>query len=161
MRRKKDGTLGFITNRRLNNEQRWLEKCIDRAKKRKDHGLVTRLRAVYHAIPGAIEEANAGRRVVNAESLHRLDGQCGNALARRELDTKLGAKRLCVDFHVSTYDNGGGIEPVMAWYAPRWFTDLAHDMVNRRPFYRKLDKLKKEGQEAIDSEIGLLILGAT
>lgn len=159
MRRKKDGTLGFITNRRLNNERGWIEKCLERAKAAEDHGLATRLRAVYHAVPGAIEEANAGRRIVNAEGLHRLDGQCGNALKRRGVDTKLGAKRLCVDFYVSAYGKSVGIEPVMAWYAPRWFSDLAHKMDNRRPFYRQLDKLAKEGGDAIDEHIGMLILG--
>jgi len=159
MRRKKDGTFGFITNRRRNNEQTWVEENIERAKKVKDHLLVNRLRAIYHAVPGAIEEANAGRRHVNAQSLHRLDGQCGNALARRGLDSKIGAQKLCVDFHVLIYPEETTIEPVMAWYAPRWFTDLAHQMGNRRNFYRQLDKLAKEGEDAIDEHLGMLILG--
>lgn len=158
MRRKKDGTLGFITKRRLTNEQKYLESSIASAKKCKDYRRVQILRATYHAIPGAIEEANAGRRIVNTENLYRLDGQCGNALARRGLDTKIGAKRLCVEFSVALRATPQ-IEPVMAWYAPFWFTNMIHNMPNRRPFYKKLEKLAKEGEDAIDEYLGLLILG--
>lgn len=155
MRRKKDGTLGFITKRRLNNEREHLDYLIKCAKEDKDHGKITRLRANYHAIPGAIEEANDGRRRINNQDLHRLDGQCGNALARRGLDTKIGAERVCVDFWVT----GTSVEPVLAWYAPRWFTEMIYKLGDRKPFYRQMDKIAKEGPGAIDEAIGLLILG--
>lgn len=173
MRRKKDGTLGFITNRRLNNEQAWLETRIARLKNQHGfwikgewrssaHKKIKAVREAYHNIPKAIEAANAGRRRVNAASLHRLDGQCGNALMRRGVDKQLGAEFICVDFSVMPNKYGSyTIEPVRAWYAPEWFTMYANRMRDRKQMYKRFDKLKDAGQEAIDSEIGLLILGAT
>ena len=155
MKRKKDGTPSHIGKRRLNNERNYIDALINYAKEDKDHGLVTRLRAVYHALPGAIEEANAGRQHIYRNGLHRLDGQCGNALARRGLHTRIGAEKICMDFYVGK----DTIKKVEAWYAPRWFVDLAHSMEDRRPFYNQMDKLAKEGGDAIDSELGLLILG--
>jgi hypothetical protein len=48
---------------------------------------------------------------------------------------------------------------VFAWYAPQWFTDYANPMGDRRQLYKRFDKLKGADQDAIDSEIGLLMLG--
>jgi hypothetical protein len=171
MRRKNDGTLGFITSRRLNNEQNWLETRIERVKNQRgwyiegnpsgSQAKINGIRKTYHEVPKAIEAANDGRRRVNAKGLWRLDGQCGNALKRRGVDGPIGAEYICIDFSVLpdkdkwTYT----IEPVHAWYAPQWFTDYANRMRDRRQMYRRFDKLKDAGQDAIDSEIGLLILG--
>lgn len=174
MRRKKDGTLGFITNRRLNNEQSWLETRIERLKNHKGFWIqekppsntqakIEQIRKTYHDIPKAIETANAGRRRVNEKALWRLDGQCGNALKRRGVDGPIGAEYICVDFSVLPDKSKWlyTIEPVYAWYAPQWFTDYANRIRDRRQMYRRFDKLKDAGQDAIDSEIGLLILEAT
>lgn len=174
MRRKKDGTLGFITNRRLNNEQAWLETRIARLKNQKGfwlenekpgvktHAKIKAVREAYHEIPKAIEAANSGRRRVNAASLHRLDGQCGNALRRRSVDGKIGAEFICVDFSVIPNKYGAyTVEPVRAWYAPQWFADYANRMRDRKHMYKRFDKLKDADQDTIDSEIGLLILGST
>ena len=168
MRRKNDGTLGFITNRRLNNEQHWLESRIARLKGQEGHLKVpstqARIKAVreaYHEIPKAIEAANAGRRRVNSQGFQRLDGQCGNALRRRGVDSKIGAEYICVDFSVMPNKYGSyTIEAVHAWYAPQWFTMYANSMRDRKQMYKRFDKLKDADQDTIDSEIGLLILGA-
>jgi hypothetical protein len=174
MRRKNDGTLGFITNRRLNNEQAWLETRIARLKGQQGfyikgappphntHAKLKAVREAYHNIPKAIEAANAGRRRVNSQGFQRLDGQCGNALRRRNVDGKIGAEFICVDFSVVPNKCGVyTIEPVRAWYAPQWFTMYANSMRDRKHMYRRFDKLKDSDQDTIDSEIGLLILGAT
>jgi hypothetical protein len=169
MRRKNDGTLGFITSRRLNNEQAWLERRIDRLKNQKGfykpgtpstQKTIKAVRETYHEIPKAIEAANTGRKRVNSEGLWRLDGQCGNALKRRGVDGPIGAEYICIDFAVMPNKYGGyTAEPVHAWYAPLWFTNYANRMRDRKQMYRRFDKLKDADQDTIDSEIGLLILG--
>lgn len=171
MRRKKDGTIGYIGNRRLNGEQNWLEGRITRLKNYQSwHGrrpedvkkVLKKLREDYHQIPKAIEAANAGRRRANEAGLYRLDGQCGGALERRDVARHVGAEYLCVDFSALPYGDGWTykIELKYAWFAPQWFTEYAHGMGDRRKMYRRFDKLKDQGQDAIDSEVGLLILGA-
>jgi hypothetical protein len=170
MRRKKDGTLGFITKRRLNNEQKYLESRIACFKNQKGYYIegeppskvpkrIEGAREAYHAVPKAIEAANAGRRRINERGLHRLYGQCGNALNRRGVEDKLGAEYICVDFAVVPRKGSYEVERVFAWYAPQWFTDYANPMGDRRQLYKRFDKLKGADQDAIDSEIGLLMLG--
>jgi hypothetical protein len=173
MRRKNDGTLGFITNRRKKNEQAFLESRIDHIKNsmgfrikgahpHNTHKKIEAVRVAYHEVPKAIEAANAGRRRINEAGLHRLYGQCGNALKRRGVAGKIGAEFVCVDFEVMPNKFGAyTVDAVHAWYAPQWFVDYANPMRDRKHMYKRFDKLKDADQDTIDSEIGLLILGAT
>jgi hypothetical protein len=161
-------------NRRLNREQKDIDNQIEWAKKpqgwmRKlpceSQEYIAHLREIYHEVPKAIARGNDSRRHINEDGLRRLDARIGKALDKRGVATLVGAENLCIDFHVwnsyeanSKYYGYLMLEYEYAWYGPLWLKNLA-GTGDRSKFYRRFEKLKKEGKDAIDSEIGMMILG--
>jgi len=160
-----EGYYNYLANRRLFAEQRYIECKLSFAKnpyygptrgtpaREKE---IVELRAVYHEVPKFMEKANAGRRRVNEAGLWRLDGKIGNALRKRKLDKLLGAEYITVDF---MWTSPRELKTVEFWYAPPWFCEFVKTLPNNRSkFYKRLDDIAEDGQDELDSEIGLMML---
>lgn len=126
---------------------------------------IEHLREIYHEIPKAIERCNIDRRRINECGFVGLDSRIGKALDRRDVATLVGAERMCVDFDCRIqYESGSSytgyfrVEYIYGWYGPTWLKELA-GTGNRSRFYKRFEQLKAQGQDAIDSEVGLMILG--